>query len=97
MQPFRSRIQHKILFPVLAILAAMLAATLVYVSGQSKQDLLDNARTEGLSTAQIVAVTLWRTLHVTRDEEQQDVSRKKYTARNAEPVCDGSIVEVTRT
>lgn len=61
MQPFRSRIQHKILFPVLAILAAMLAATLVYVSGQSKQDLLDNARTEGLSTAQIVAVTLWRT------------------------------------
>lgn len=61
MRPFQRRIQHKILLPVLAIIGAMLAGTLGYISGQSKQDLLDNARTEALSTAQIVAVTLWST------------------------------------
>ena len=61
MKPFPRRIQHKILFPVLAILTAMLAATVFYISAQAKEDLLETARTEALSTAKMVALTLWRT------------------------------------
>ena len=61
MIPFPHKIQHKILLPVLAILTGMLAGTVVYISGQTKADLLETTRTEALSTARLVAVTLWTT------------------------------------
>lgn len=61
MRPFTRKIQHKILFPVLVILTSMLGVTVVYIAEQTKQELLDNARTDALSSAELVAATVWRT------------------------------------
>ena len=64
------RIRNKILFSVLAVFVLIYGATLSYVYNRIKVDLLESARTEALSTTQMLAVTLWREHEIENDSRE---------------------------
>ena len=64
------RIKNKILFSVLAVFLVIYGATLSYIYSRIKEDLLQSARQEALSTTQILALTLYRNYEIESDSRE---------------------------
>ena len=76
---FTRRIQLKILVPVLGIFIVLSGVTLGFIYSRIKQDLLQSARQEALSTTQIVALTLYRNYEI--DNDSREIQSYVYGAR----------------
>ena len=61
------RIQNKILFSVLAVFIVVYGATLNYIYTSTKADLLEAARRQAQSTAEMLALTLYRNYELEED------------------------------
>ena len=64
------RIKNKILFSVLANFVIIYGATLSYTYNHIKEDLLESARREALSTTQLLAVTLYTNYEIEEDSRE---------------------------
>ena len=64
------RIKNKILFSVLAVFIIIYGATLSYIYNHIREDLLQSARQEALSTTQILALTLYRNYEIENDSRE---------------------------
>ena len=64
------RIRNKILFSVLAVFIIIYGATLSYTYNHIKEDLLESARQEALSTTQVLAVTLYSSYEIEYDSRE---------------------------